>query len=74
MSCSTTVSLCPFCKKPNLCGVSDVGGCWCGKVEIPMELIEMLPERGKSCICRSCVEAYHANPEQFTGFSQTTPP
>lgn len=74
MSSAESESLCPFCAKPNLCGVSAPGGCWCGKVEIPMELIEMLPERGKSCICRNCVDAFHKNPEQFTGFSQTSQP
>lgn len=74
MSCAISESHCPFCAKPNQCGVSAPGGCWCGKVEIPMELIEMLPERGKSCICRGCVEAFHANPAEFTGVSQTERP
>lgn len=39
-----------------------------------MELIDLLPERGKYCICLSCVESYHADPAAFSGISQTDPP
>lgn len=41
------------------------GGCWCGGVEIPMEMIEMLPEVGKACICLDCVNTYISNPQDF---------
>lgn len=74
MSCETKDNLCPLCEKPNRCGVSAPGGCWCGKVEIPMELIDLLPERGKSCICLGCVESYQADPIGFSGISRTDPP
>jgi Cysteine-rich CWC len=57
--------LCPFCESPNLCAVSAPGGCWCGSIEIPMELIDLLPEIGKSCICLLCVNAYQANSQGF---------
>lgn len=64
-------NLCPFCRKPNRCGVNAAGGCWCGPMEIPMELIELLPEQGKACICGECVQSFQQNPENFTHLIQT---
>ncbi|MES2440367.1 MAG: cysteine-rich CWC family protein [Verrucomicrobiota bacterium] len=66
MSLPVLQSLCPFCGNPNHCGVSDIGGCWCGQIEIPMEMIDLLPEKGKSCICRGCVMIYQGDPSGFT--------
>ncbi len=53
--------LCPICGKPNLCGVDLAGKCWCVRVEVPRELIEGLPVRGKACICRDCINAFKRN-------------
>ena len=52
----STENKCPLCGNSNHCGVNDIGGCWCGKIDIPMELIEQLPEQGKACICLECVK------------------
>jgi hypothetical protein len=65
--------LCPFCASPNQCGVADPGGCWCGRIEIPMELIELLPEDRKFCICRACVDAYKQDPQGFVRINRTNP-
>ncbi|MES2658364.1 MAG: cysteine-rich CWC family protein [Verrucomicrobiota bacterium] len=73
MSRQAPANLCPFCNEPNRCGVGDIEGCWCGKTEIPMELIELLPEQGKACICFVCVEAYKQDPREFTRLNQTGP-
>ncbi|MEO5915131.1 MAG: cysteine-rich CWC family protein [Luteolibacter sp.] len=74
MSRASRETPCPFCGEPNHCGVSDPGGCWCGKTEIPMELIDLLPEQGKTCICEICVEAYKQNPREFIRLNRTNPP
>lgn len=65
MSFSSLETLCPFCGNPNRCGVAAVEGCWCGKVEIPIEMIELLPEPRKSCICFECVRSYQGDPPAF---------
>jgi len=40
----------------------DPSVCWCKDIQFPEELILMVPEELKrnACICRSCVENYHA--------------
>jgi hypothetical protein len=58
---------CPFCKYLNSCMVNDKNPCWCNNVEIPTELIALVPEylQQKSCICLSCINHFNANPEFF---------
>lgn len=65
MSDEVREKLCPFCANPNRCGVDLAGGCWCGGIEIPIEMIELLPERGKACICIECVNTYIKDPHDF---------
>ncbi len=73
MSADTRENLCPFCDQSNHCGVGDIDGCWCGRTEIPMELIDLLPEQGKACICLACVDAYKQNPRKFIRINRTDP-
>jgi len=57
---------CPFCKKDNNCQVNN-SNCWCKTVNIPRELIELLPKEHKrvSCICKVCINEYIKNPSEF---------
>jgi hypothetical protein len=71
MSCPTSETLCPLCGNPNRCGVAALEGCWCGKMEIPIELIEMLPEPRMTCICVECVYSFQQNPQEFIRINQT---
>lgn len=52
---------CYFCGQPNGCELGEKTTCWCEQVHIPNTLLEKIPEneRGKSCICRKCVEKSH---------------
>jgi len=59
---------CPFCKGQNKCMAHTKSACWCNGIEIPTSLIDLVPQQLKreSCICLSCIEAYNANPDEFT--------
>ena len=50
--------ICPLCGEDNNCQHNK--DCWCFQVPIPAYIVEMIPEteRGKSCICKSCIEKY----------------
>lgn len=55
--------ICPICKKENKCAVvmgTDPKKCWCMDIKVPKGLLELIPDedRGKSCVCKSCIEAY----------------
>jgi len=56
---------CPICGGPNDCQMCTTaaykGPCWCTKVEIPVELLALVPRefRSKACICPDCVEEFH---------------
>ena len=58
---------CPFCKQDNQCAVVNQQGCWCNKVEVPSELIKLIPEVliGKSCICNTCINRFNNDPQGF---------
>lgn len=61
-------ALCPLCGKPNGCAVvagDDLATCWCMTTKVPAELRLMAQSERKrkciavkSCICRSCVDAF----------------
>ena len=59
---------CPICGRPNDCQMCTTatykGPCWCTKVEIPVELLALVPRdyRSKACICHDCVEEFHRQP------------
>lgn len=53
--------ICPICKKENKCAAvlgTDPMKCWCMTINVPKELLATIPEeeRGKSCVCKECVE------------------
>jgi hypothetical protein len=56
---------CPVCGQPNDCQLCTAavykGPCWCLQVEIPEVLLNQIPPaaRGKACLCRDCVTAFH---------------
>lgn len=55
--------ICPLCKKENGCAVAsgaDASSCWCMQTKVPKELLEKIPQqdRGRSCVCQSCIEKY----------------
>jgi len=56
---------CPLCGEANACQLCSPaaykGPCWCAQVEVPEELIALVPEhlRNRACICASCVEKFH---------------
>ena len=58
---------CPFCDKDNRCGIAAPADCWCMQVEIPSELLELVPaeSRGRACICGECVAAFNAGDGVF---------
>lgn len=51
---------CPLCGKENGCMVDHPAECWCMTVMVPPELLEMVPniKKGKSCICKDCIEQF----------------
>lgn len=68
-------SLCPICQQSNQCGnlnrtqsSGQTFDCWCLHSKVPSAAIDLLPpdQRGKSCICQSCSEAFTRDPELKT--------
>ncbi|HTB82327.1 MAG TPA: cysteine-rich CWC family protein [Candidatus Sulfotelmatobacter sp.] len=63
---------CPLCGGANACQrcspAVHKGPCWCASVEIPAELLARVPEnfRNRACICRSCVEEFHSQKNNFS--------
>lgn len=51
--------ICPLCGKENNCQHGS-SKCWCHDIKVPKGLIDLLPEhnRGKACICKSCIDKY----------------
>lgn len=53
---------CPLCEARNDCPLASGhlyrGTCWCASMEVPVELLQRVPEAARrlSCICRRCVE------------------
>ncbi len=59
--------ICPFCKGKNNCMAHSKNPCWCNDIEIPAQLINLVPShlKRKSCICLSCINAFKENPTNF---------
>jgi prepilin-type N-terminal cleavage/methylation domain-containing protein/prepilin-type processing-associated H-X9-DG protein len=63
--------LCPLCGQVNACRLCppDRGKetCWCERIEIPAGLLARVPKnlRNRACICRDCVEKFHAQKNFF---------
>jgi len=64
---STNEASCPFCKSLNLCKAKNDKPCWCVNVEIPNQLIDLVPDhlQRKSCICQACINTFIENPSSF---------
>jgi hypothetical protein len=64
---------CPLCGQPNACAAAATGrfdsGCWCQDVEIPLALLDRIPEaqRGTACLCATCVAAAAQAPSPERG-------
>ncbi|MBT8334858.1 MAG: cysteine-rich CWC family protein [Desulfobacterales bacterium] len=60
-------ALCPFCQTVNKCMAHDDKPCWCKNVEIPQDLLNLVPEtkKRKVCICLQCIQAFKDNPAAF---------
>jgi len=65
---SENETVCPVCLADNQCMAHSKTPCWCNNVKIPQELLDLVPQeqRGKSCICLSCINAFNDNPIEFT--------
>jgi hypothetical protein len=61
-------TLCPLCHAPNNCMAHREESCWCNGVTFPGELLALVPEhqQRKACICLTCLQAYIADPLDFT--------
>lgn len=62
MSIKDKEKICPLCGEDNGCQ-SGEANCWCYDIEIPDYILKMVAEdkRGKSCICKKCIEKYRKN-------------
>ena len=60
-------TICPLCHTSNKCMAHSKIPCWCNNVKIPQELLDLVPQeqKGKSCICLSCIYAFDDNPIEF---------
>ena len=56
---------CPFCLKDNQCDVAN--SCWCKVVDIPAQLLQLVPTslKNKTCICNACVISFNHDPVLF---------
>jgi len=62
----TDDTICPFCGKQNQCMAHVKAACWCNEIHVPQKLIDIVPEnKGKACICRSCILLFKENPVKF---------
>lgn len=63
---SLNPSACPLCGGANACQLCSPapykGLCWCAQVDVPGELLALVPEplRNRACICAGCVAKFHA--------------
>ena len=41
--------------------------CWCMDISVPQGLLDLVPSelQNQACICRSCIEKYNKNPDEF---------
>jgi hypothetical protein len=54
--------ICPLCGQDNNCQHNHTT-CWCVKVKIPKQVLDMIPDdkKGKACICESCIEKFQGD-------------
>ena len=60
-------SICPICGKDNNCMAHSNEPCWCNEMEIPKELLDLIPQdkKQKACICLKCIQDFKKNPKKF---------
>jgi len=60
-------SVCPFCKSKNSCMAQASTPCWCNNVDIPKQLLKLVPDefKNKACICNDCITSFLDNPSAF---------
>jgi prepilin-type N-terminal cleavage/methylation domain-containing protein/prepilin-type processing-associated H-X9-DG protein len=67
---------CPICGEPNECQLCSPaaykGPCWCLSVEMPGELLALVPAdfHNRACVCRRCVDSFR--PERMGGLKFRT--
>ncbi len=47
--------------------VHSEASCWCENITVPKALLDLVPEKqkGKACICLSCITAFNLDPVGF---------
>ncbi|WP_082957091.1 cysteine-rich CWC family protein [Vibrio sp. UCD-FRSSP16_30] len=67
MNDSINEQQCPFCQGVNSCQAKTDHQCWCINVQIPAQLLNLVPRhlQHKSCVCLSCIALFKDNPELF---------
>ena len=62
-------TICPICGKDNNCMAHSDEPCWCLNVEIPQELLDIIPneKKKKACICLKCIQDFIDDPQRFIG-------
>jgi len=60
-------SICPFCQNENACMAKTSQSCWCNNVDIPEQLLKLVPEqyKNKQCICNNCIAFFKNDPLKF---------
>ncbi|MEA2095796.1 MAG: cysteine-rich CWC family protein [Candidatus Cloacimonadota bacterium] len=60
-------SICPICGKDNNCMAHSNEPCWCNNVEIPQELLDLVPDskKNKACICLKCIQDFKDDSQKF---------
>jgi len=55
-------NICPICHNSNQCMAKSEKPCWCNNTKVPQGLLDLVPEnqKGKSCICLSCIEKFNS--------------
>ncbi|MEK4119309.1 cysteine-rich CWC family protein [Paenibacillus sp. FSL W8-0919] len=57
---------CPICRQPNQCAYAaklpDANECWCMRESFPDRVLNSVPAEytGRTCICKSCLQAINA--------------
>jgi hypothetical protein len=59
--------VCPFCQTENNCRAGSHVGCWCVDIQIPAQMLKLLPTelKNKSCICAGCIEKFNRDADAF---------
>ena len=60
-------TICPMCGKDNNCRAHSDEPCWCLSIEIPQELLDLVPKdkKQKACICLKCIQDFKEDPQRF---------